>query len=330
MTSWLVPDVPLSAKAADVRRLFAERWPDYHPRWGFGAPQGLPYDHRHAHPDFRDPLSSEDGIRASTEFHGAVVSRLTDGSPLTLVTFDFENRWDGDSAYEASALTGLLDRDFVGTIVEPTDDDPGDESKIHVFISTVDPDDSRLLPIWQETAQGAELLLVTNAELTWLARPHEECVAVHSCNEADTETLRAVEAETWARWNIPTWRAPLIDLAAVTSYFESRREAWEVDGVRVACGPQFRTWSDPDTLERIVLDLPNDLSLTDWFLIGLESDTARATVIVHDSGTCTVQLDPDVDDENSEVVFEYRDRAGTLEFDGVTAVIERVVAALAG
>lgn len=332
MTSWLVPESPLSVQAAEFRRLLAEQWPGYHLRWGFGAPEGRADDHCHAHPDFRDPLSSEDGIRASAEFHGAVVSRLADGFPLTLVTFHYENRWDGETTYGTSGLTSLLDRDFVGTILEPSEDadDPDNESKIHVFISIVEPADARLRQVWQETAQGAEPLLVTNGELTWLARPHEECVAVHSFDDADVEKLRMVQAETWARWNIPTRREPLIDLAAVTSYFEARREAWAGQGVQVVTGPQFRTWRDPDTFDDIVLELPEDLSLTDWFLVGLESPTGEATVIVHDTGTCTVHLDPDVDDEDSDTVFEYPDRAGTLDFDGVTAVMERVVATLAG
>lgn len=332
MTSWQEPDAPLSESAAEFRRLLAERWSDYHPRWGFGASDDRFYEHLHAHPDFRDPLSSEDDIRASAQFHAAVVTQLADGSPLTFVTFDYENRWDGETFQSQSGLTGHFDREFVGTILEPIedDDDPDDESKIHAFISTLEPDDARLRRIWQETAQGAEPLTVTNAELTWLARPYEECVALHSCDADDLETLRTVQAQTWSRWGIPAKRQPFIDLAAVSSYFEDRREAWAGDGVHVVTGPQFRTWSDPDTFDSIMDALPEDLSLTDWFLIGLESATAEATLIVHDTGACTVYLDPDTNDEDSETIFEDRGRAGSLDFEGVAAVMERVVATLKG
>lgn len=332
MTSWLLPAATLSPAAGAFRQTWAERWQGHHPQWGYDAPGGCAYDHRHAHPEFRNPLSDEDGTRATAEFHRAVIDRLAGDQPVTLMTFDYESEWQGQHQYAASSLGGLFDRELAWSIAEPPEeDDPDpDQLTIHTFITQVDTGDPRLEQVWAETCQGSEPLLVTGPELRWLARPHEECVAVHSFDEADIETLRSVQRETWDRWNVPQERFPNLDLARVASYFENHRGAWEESGVRVATEPQYRTWLNQYDLAGIVHALPSDLSLTDWFLTGLESDTAKATLIVHDSGTCSVQLDPDVNDEDTEMIFEYRDRAGSIEFDGVVATFERVVATLAG
>lgn len=52
-------------------------------------------------------------------------------------------------------------------------------------------------------------------------------------------------------------------------------------------------------------------------------------MIVHDSGTCSVQLDPDTADDDSEMLFEHREHAGSLDFAGIVSVFERVVGTLA-
>jgi hypothetical protein len=332
MTSWPLPTTPLTPAAATFRQSWAERWHGYHPRWGYNAPDGVAYDHRHAHPEFRDPLSSEDGVKASAEFHGAVIERLAAGRPVTLMTFDYESEWQGQREYETSSLDGLFNRVLAWSITEPPEEGDVDPDKltVHVFITQVDVDDSRLDEVWANTSNGSEPLLIVGPDLNWLAQPHEECVAVNSYDPADIETLRAVERDTWDRWGVAEQRFAQLDLTQVAAFFESRREAWKDNGVRVATEPQYRTWLNHNDMAGIVEVLPVDLSLTDWFLIGLESDTAEVTLIVHDSGACTVQLDPDLNDEDAEMIIEYRGRAGSVDFDGVLDVFERVVATLAG
>jgi hypothetical protein len=75
--------------------------------------------------------------------------------------------------------------------------------------------------------------------------------------------------------------------------------------------------------------LPADLSCVDWFLVSFDSGVASGRVIVHDSGTCEAQVDPDTDDPEAELVREPRQRAGTLDTKGAIAVLERVVSTLA-
>jgi hypothetical protein len=155
-------------------------------------------------------------------------------------------------------------------------------------------------------------------------------ISVNSYDTADIETLRAVERDIWDRWGIPQVRVAHLDLARVTSYSCSRRPAWEDIGVRVMTEPQYRTWLNHDDMQGIVDSLPVDLSLTDWLLIGLESETAAVTLIVYDSGAFEAQLDPDLNDEDAEIIFEYRGHARSVDFDGVVGVFERAVASLAG
>ena len=322
----VAPDPPLTEKALVFGRRWAERWPGYDPRYGGGAPEGSVYDHRHAHPDFRSPLSSDEEADASVEFHAAVIEWLADGRPVTLLTFDVESEWDGDYAYQVSALDGLLEREPLLSVIDEQHDDG--TSVIHVFISTIGADDLRLPEVWAKTANGDAPVLVVGPEMQWLARPHVECVAVNTFVDADLESLREVERETWDRWGVPHDRVALLDLARVTAYFLGRRDTWRRAGVQVVTGPQYRVWRDGE-FDHIADTLPADLSQTDWFLVGLESAAGEATVIVHDSGTCTVQLDRDTADEDSEMVFEYREHAGSLDFDGVVGVLERVVGTLA-
>ncbi len=326
MSVWLLPASPPTEYALAFRRRWADRWKGYVPSSGGWAPEGTVYDHRHAHPEFRDPLSSDEGIDASVEFHAAVIERLATGRPVTLMTFDFEWEWEGQPGREVSALDGLLERDPLLSMLEEPQDDEG--AVTHVFISHIGADDPRLREVWRKTAEGETPVLVVGPEMEWLARPHEECVAVHSFVGADLDVLREVERETWDRWGVPQDRIAGLDLARVEAYFTAGREVWRHEGVRVVTEPQYRVWCDGE-VDHIAHALPADLRQTDWFLVALESDTAQAQVIVHDSGTCTVQLDPDTTDEDSELLFEHRGHAGSLDFDGVVGVFERVVASLA-
>lgn len=322
--SWL-PDPPLTKDALVFRRRWAERWNGYAPLSGSGSPGDSVYDHRHAHPEFRSPLSSDEEAEARVEFHAAVIERLANGRPVTLMTFDVESEWAGDHAYQVSALDGLLEREPLFSMIEEEHDDG--TSVNHVFISPIGADDPRLREVWSKTANGKTHVLVVGPGMEWLARPHVECVAVHTFVAADLEVLRQVERDTWDRWGVPHDRVALLDLARVEAYLTARREAWRRGGVQVVTGPQYRVWRNGE-YDHITDALPADLSQTDWLLVGLESETAEATVIVHDSGTCTVQLDADTTDEDTELVFEYREHAGSIDFDGVVDVFERVVGTL--
>jgi hypothetical protein len=136
------------------------------------------YDHRHAYPEFRNPLSVAEGIHASAEFHGAVIKRLAAGEPITLMTLDYENEWQGKRVYETSSLDGLFTRELAGSITEPFEEGDVDADKwtVHVFITKVAVEDQRLDQVWAKTSNGSEPLLVVGPNQNWLARPSEECV----------------------------------------------------------------------------------------------------------------------------------------------------------
>ncbi len=302
-------------------------------RTGYEAPRGTVSGHGDAHPTFRSPLSSGDEIEASAEFHGAVIRRLAAGQHITIVTFDFENEWQGHRTHQTSSLDGTFDRELLWSITalsEEEDEEDEEESTDHVFITQVEADDPRLDEVWAMVSDSCEPLLVVGPDASWIARPHEECLVVESFDAADIETLREVERETWARWGIPQDRSAILDLSRVASYFESRREAWRHSGVRVVTEPQYRTWLNPFELDKIVESLPDDLSLTDWFLVELESDRARVMLVVHDSGAYTRQLYPDIDDEDEEMIYDRPGSAGSVDFEGVVDIFERSLAILAG
>ena len=306
-------------------RRWAERWAGYGLLDGSGAPDGSVYDHRHAHPEFRSPLSAREEADARVEFHTAVIERLADGRPVTLMTFDVESEWAGEPTYRVSALDGLLEREPLFSVSDQEEDGV---SVHHVFISSIEADDPRLRDVWARTAIGNVRVLVVGPELAWLAEPHVECVAVHTFADQDLEILRAVQRETWDRWGVPHDHVALLDLAGVEAYVSAHREAWRGLGVQIVTGPQYRVWRDGE-FNHIADELPADLSQTDWLLVGLESATGEATVIVHDSGTCTVQLFTDTADDDSELAFEHRGHAGSLDLEGVVSVFERVVRTLA-
>jgi hypothetical protein len=83
------------------------------------APEDVVYDHRHAHPEFRNPLSSADDRNASVEFHAAVIERLAADQPITLLTFDSDSEWQGERTFETSDFGGLVERDLAWSVVEP-------------------------------------------------------------------------------------------------------------------------------------------------------------------------------------------------------------------
>lgn len=125
MNAWLLPASPLTEDALAFRRRWTDRWKGYVPRTGRESPEGAAYDHRHAHPQFRDPLFSTEGVDASVEFHAAVIERLATGQPVTLMTFDFEWEWEGELGREVSTLDGLLKRDPLLSMLEEPQDDEG-------------------------------------------------------------------------------------------------------------------------------------------------------------------------------------------------------------
>lgn len=231
---WL-PDPPLTENALVFKRRYAEWWQGYDPGNGSLSPDGSVYDHRHAHPEFRSPLSSGEEADARVEFHAAVIERLADGRPVTLMTFDVESEWEGEHAYQVSTLDGLLEREPLFSIIEEEYDDG--ISVNHLFISPIEADDPRLREVWAKTAIGAASVLVVGAEMGWLARPHVECVGVHTFVDRDLEILQEVERDTWDRWGVPHDRVALLDLARVEAYFTARRETWHRAGVRVVTGP---------------------------------------------------------------------------------------------
>jgi hypothetical protein len=326
---WAIPDTQPSLAAVSFRKHWDTRWPDSHPRWGRTPASGAMYDHRHAHPDFRNPLSADGALLVSAEFHAAVIERLSEGRPITLATFDFENHWQGTRSYQASSLGGILDRELVWSITDPPEEDDEDEEAIvHVFITQLEVDDPRLTEVWRRSSDGNEIVLVCDRDLRWLAWPFEECVGVATINADDIEKLKQVEREIWDRWNIPQERFAALDLAQVASYIDTQRSAWAEKGVQIATEPQYRTWKNPSEFKDIAGSVPADLTLTDWLLIELESTTASATVIVHDTGAYDLRLDPDLDDEEAETLFEHRGPAESADFDDVVEVFERTVATL--
>lgn len=326
MSAWLIPQRPLSEQARAYRQRWADRWGALDPPHGYDAPEGALYTHLHACPEFRSPLSPDEEARASAEFHQEALRRLARGRPITVITFDWE--WEGDGGGSETTLVEIpsQERDLWVSYVEDPEDT--DRTITHAFRTEMRVDDPRVVALVDRVAVGNVAATFTAHDLSWVARPNEECMALNSFIREDLEILEAVELEIWAKWGIHRERRALLDLAEVVAEFEERRPAWEQSGVTVDTGPQFRSW-DGDRID-ILSELPADLSSVDWFLVGFASRSAEATVIVFDTGTCQVMIDPDPDDPDADTIFEYREQPGSHDLDAVVATFERVVASLGG
>lgn len=329
---WLLPDEPLSASALALRQLWADRWQGTDPHGRDHKPSGALADHLDAYPDFRCPLSQSEERLASAEFHAEAIRRLAvDETGVILMTFDWEWTYhlDGEHGQQTSQLAGLLDREpWLSLISEPEDEE--DTVVTHVFMTPLALDDLRLAQVWNQTANGEASVLVTNPSLEWLAWPIEEHLNVLAFNPDTLTRAREVEQDTWSRWGIMGDRQALLDLAEVSAYFEKRRDDWERRGVRPTMGPQYRHWKDGQV--DVQFTLPDDLTNTDWFFIRLSSASAEASVVVYDTGTCTVLpcANNEADDDALDALIgRSHQHAGELDLAGIIAVFEEVVDALA-
>ena len=196
-------------------------------------------------------------------------------------------------------------------------------------------DDPRLTVLMEAAANGASIS-VTAMDLSWVARPHEGFLRLTSGHPADVEAVMAARRDVRVRWGTDQPIGPLIDLGAVRDHVHDRRQEWARRGVQVVTGPQYR--SVVDGVLDVVHALPEDRTSVDWLLIGLRSTThggsAEATVIAHDTGTCTVQVsfrveDDDREDPYGESLREWHQHAGSLDLEGVLATMDRIVAEIA-
>ena len=336
VAAWLRPSGELSEPARVYRGLWADRWPDWDPKYlgGGAVPDGAVRGRRDAYPLFRCPLSADEVLQISGEFHHAVVSRLAGGEPLTVVTFDYELTFAGEIEYRRFDTVPDLDRDpWLSLTEEPEDDDPDPPTITHLFHTELTPTDPRLAVILARAAVGDSPVTITDRNLNWIAIPHEETMTVISYDPKDLDVLVEAQQATRARWGVDQPFAALIDLAEVTAYFNERRASWARAGVQVVAGPEYRTWTN-DGLG-VTHDLPDDLGTVDWFRIELETLTSRATIVVHDTGTCSVSIDIDVENPDDPEDIEYEilnqaaQHAGHLDLPGVLATMERVATAIA-
>lgn len=312
-----------SSLADRLQAAWVARWLGIHPRWG-GTHADVLYDHRHAHPEFRNPLSAHDSIRASAEFHHEVSARLVSSSgSVILLFFDYEYAWEGNAHRDTSQLHDDFEAEHFVALSEI--DESGSPLTVHVFAVELSSSDPRWQDLWELTAAGNEHVLLTDHDVRVLVRPLEECVAVYSHERSDLTQLAEVEADVWRRWGIKAERGSLIDLAQVNAYVDRRRTAWADDGVSVSKGPQYRTWDDDDAIV-VVDELPVDLGRTDWLLIELSTATelASATVIVHDQGAADVLFETDAD-EDKDMERRHREKAGSLCGADVPLLLEDVV-----
>lgn len=326
MSVWLIPQQALSEEAARYRQLWVDRWGALDPPHLYDAPEGVLYTHLHAHPEFRSPLSPADEGRVSAEFHREALWRLARGRPVTVLTFEYEAGVEYEQVGPEIVEISDQDRDPWVSYIEDPDDE--DRVVVHVFRTDMAADDARLFALVDRAAEGNVGITFTCHDLTWVARPYEECMALYSFEREDLAILEGVESEVWARWGIHQGREPLLDLGQVAAEFERRLPIWKQAGVTVNTGPQYRSW-DGDRIE-ILDDLPSDLTSVDWFLVGLEANAADATVIVFDTGTCQVMIAPDSEDPDADMIFEYRQHPGSHDLAAVMATLDRVVAALTG
>lgn len=263
MVVWLLPDEPPTASALALRRLWADRWQGTDPHHRGPKPAGALDDHLDAYPDFRCPLSQNEELLASTEFHADAIRRLAGAAvSIILMTFDWEWTYhpDGEHGEHTSQLAALLDREhWLSLISEPDDDEQ--TVVTHVFMTPLELADRRLGQIWNQTAGGEATVLVTNPSLDWLAWPIEEHLNLLTFDPEALERARTAKQATWSGWGIAEDREASLDLAEVSAYFHKRRDGWEHEGVRVTMGPQYRHWKDGQV--DVQFTLPEDLTNTD-------------------------------------------------------------------
>ena len=335
---WLLSEGPSSDAARAFRRLWAQRWQGTHPGWLTQLPSAAYSDHRHAYPEFRNPLGSEEGLEASRVFHRDVIRRLAaEETQLLLVTLDVVSVWHEDGVRhewrdEETAGAVTFDREewleMILDLEEFEETNGEDYAVAHAFVSAVGIDDPRLEALWAETAAG-ERVLVTNTGLDWIARPNEECVSVAAFAPSVLDALRAAEQASYERWGIPARRDPVVDLAEVAAHIATSSAEWSRRGVEITTGPQYRCWDEDTT--HIESTPPADWGDADWIHLEMSGPAADAMVTVHDTGTCDIL--PLVEDEDAaigQILARRRGHAGELDESGLVAALEHVVATLAG
>lgn len=335
MTTWLPAPAGLSVSARRYREAWAGVWPGWSADPAQPPPPILRERHLALPKDFRTPLGHDEELTARVEYHRAVLAGLASPGPVVLVTVDWE--WaagPGERRRQRSAdLLAVADLPAEAWLSVAA----GSGAAVITTVgrTRLAPDDPRLVVALTGAAQGVPLL-VTDEAVSWIARPHEDCVGVLTRRGgpsavAVAEALSGAQQQVRARWGLDDPRVPLIDLTALTEDVARRRSAWAQRGVRIVTGPQYRTWPGPTIV--VVDELPSDPAAADWLHLELAAAHASALVTVHDTGTCSVRIDLDPDGRSpgrEQLVVERRRPAGAQDQAGVLATLERVVDTLTG